>query len=166
MFPPIRMIPATACLAVWCLVGVVAHAETDPHLQLYIDFESHGPEEPPGTWVFPDRSQNGFRLLLNNFKLSLIQTKFWLALELSAPNSGEVLTDGAGIYARGEGVTVSIWVRLVGDGFIYPIAIGELRLYTRALSADEISSVMWKHSPLNVSHAANLAASWARLKRD
>ena len=128
----------TLALALLCsLVATVRAAAEDPSLQLYLDFEYYEPVWQHRSWVFHDNSPNGLDAELHNMGdlLALVPGKFGNALQVSTTNGGYVRTDGLSLYAHDEGVTVSMWARLLGKGFHYPFYVANGDFNDRSVTA-------------------------------
>ncbi|MDA1190674.1 MAG: LamG domain-containing protein [Candidatus Poribacteria bacterium] len=99
-----------------------AFAAADPSLQLHLDFESLEKEPGHARYWFRDQSPNGFDVFFYTSVLTLVPSKNGQAVQGRGP--GVVITDGAPIYAEGEGLTISVWARMSGnEGTLHPIII-------------------------------------------
>ncbi len=118
---------ATALALALALGAATLQAAPDPDLQLYIDFDSYEPFWDHRTWMFHDRSQNGFDVEMGNFgwDLALVPGVVGRALEgRHLGDSGAVLTDGEPVYAHGEGLTIAVWALLTSPGSVRAIDVG------------------------------------------
>jgi len=108
------------------LCAAAIHAAPDPDLQIYVDFDSYEPFWDHRSWMFHDRSPNGFDVEIGNlgWDLKLARGRMGRALECSWAGIGSVLTDGEPVYERGEGLTIAVWARLTGEGWVRPITVG------------------------------------------